>query len=119
MLTANVPANSRPESGWAEEKRKPFMSPAEMKRVGEVLREMEDKGVELSAAIAAARLLILTGFRFGKIKTLLIASWLPNDISGGLRPRHPCQDQSDARGPRERAAELITARSSCNPRPMY
>jgi len=35
-----------------------------------VLREMESEGVELSSAILAARLLILTGCRLGEIMTL-------------------------------------------------
>ncbi len=55
---------------YAEEKRERFLSPAELKRVGDVLREMEDEGIELSSAIAAARLLILTGCRLGEIMTL-------------------------------------------------
>ncbi|MFN8726730.1 MAG: tyrosine-type recombinase/integrase [Rhodospirillales bacterium] len=55
---------------YAEEKRERFLSPAELKRVGDVLREMEDEGIELASAIAAARLLILTGCRLGEIMTL-------------------------------------------------
>ena len=55
---------------YAEEKRERFLSPAELKRVGDVLREMEDEGIELASAIAAARLLILTGCRLGEIMML-------------------------------------------------
>jgi len=55
---------------YAEEKRERFLSPAELKRVGEVLRDMESEGVELASAIAATRLLILTGCRLGEIMTL-------------------------------------------------
>ena len=55
---------------YPEEKRERFLSAAELRRVGEVLREMEDEGVELPSAIAAVRLLILTGGRLGEIMTL-------------------------------------------------
>ena len=55
---------------YPEEKREQFLSPAELKRVGEVLREMEWEGIELPSAIAATRLLILTGCRLGEIMTL-------------------------------------------------
>jgi integrase len=55
---------------YPEEKRERFLSAAELRRVGEVLREMEDEGVELPSAIAAVRLLILTGCRLGEIMTL-------------------------------------------------
>jgi len=64
---------------YAEEKRERFLSPAELKRVGDVLREMEDEGIELSSAIAAARLLILTGCRLGEIMTL---QWEHVDLAG-------------------------------------
>lgn len=55
---------------YPEEKRERFLSAAELRRVGEVLREMEDEGVELASAIAATRLLILTGCRLGEIMRL-------------------------------------------------
>lgn len=64
---------------YPEEKRERFLSAAELRRVGEVLREMEDEGVELPSAIAAVRLLILTGCRLGEIVTL---KWEYVDISG-------------------------------------
>jgi integrase len=64
---------------YAEEKRERFLSPAELKRVGDVLREMEDEGIELASAIAAARLLILTGCRLGEIMTL---QWEHVDLAG-------------------------------------
>ena len=64
---------------YPEEKRERFLSPAELKRVGEVLREMEEEGIELPSAIAAARLLILTGCRLGEIMTL---RWEHVDIPG-------------------------------------
>ena len=64
---------------YAEEKRERFLSPAELNRVGEVLREMESEAIELASGIAAARLLILTGCRLNEIMTL---QWEHVDISG-------------------------------------
>ena len=55
---------------YPEEKRERFLSAAELRRIGEVLREMESERVELPSAILAARLLILTGCRLGEIMTL-------------------------------------------------
>jgi integrase len=64
---------------YPEEKRERFLSPAELRRVGEVLREMEAEGVELLFAIAATRLLILTGCRLSEIMTL---QWEHVDVAG-------------------------------------
>jgi integrase len=64
---------------YPEEKRERFLSPAELKRVGEVLREMESEGVELASAVAATRLLILTGCRLSEIMTL---QWDHVDVPG-------------------------------------
>lgn len=64
---------------YAEEKRERFLSPAELKLVGEVLREMESEGIELPSAIAATRLLILTGCRLNEIMTL---QWEHVDLPG-------------------------------------
>lgn len=55
---------------YPEEKRERFLSAAELRRVGEVLREMEVEGVELPSAILAVSLLILTGCRLNEIMTL-------------------------------------------------
>jgi integrase len=55
---------------YPEEKRERFLSAAELRRIGEVLREMECEGIELTSAIMAARLLILTGCRLNEIMTL-------------------------------------------------
>jgi len=55
---------------YPEEKRERFLSAAELKRVGEVLREMEEERIELSSAITAVRLLILSGCRLNEIMTL-------------------------------------------------
>jgi integrase len=55
---------------YPEQKRERFLSAAELKRVGEVLAEMEAERVEMSSAIAATRLLMLTGCRLNEIMTL-------------------------------------------------
>jgi integrase len=78
---------------YPEEKRERFLSPAELKRVGEVLREMETEGIELHSAIAAVRLLILTGCRLNEIMTLkwsyldapARAFLLPDSKTGGAK----------------------------------
>jgi integrase len=64
---------------YPEEKRERFLSAAELRRVGEVLREMEQEGIELPSAIAAVRLLILTGCRLGEIMAL---KWEYVDVPG-------------------------------------
>jgi integrase len=55
---------------YPEEKRERFLSAAELRRVGEVLREMEVEGIELPSAILAVRLLVMTGCRLNEIMTL-------------------------------------------------
>lgn len=55
---------------YPEEKRERFLSAAELRRIGEVLREMDVEGVELPTAILAVRLLILTGCRLNEIMSL-------------------------------------------------
>jgi integrase len=55
---------------YKEEKRERFLSPAELRCIGEALREMESEGVELPSAILAVRLLIFTGCRLNEIMTL-------------------------------------------------
>lgn len=64
---------------YPEEKRERFLSAVELRRVGQVLRQMEQEGLELPSAIAAVRLLILTGCRLGEIMTL---KWENVDIPG-------------------------------------
>jgi integrase len=64
---------------YPEEKRERFLSAAELRRVGEVLRDMEREGVELASAIAAVRLLMLTGCRLGEIMRL---KWEYVDFAG-------------------------------------
>jgi integrase len=55
---------------YPEVKRERFLSAAELRRIGEILREMETEGIELPSAILAVRLLILTGCRLNEIMTL-------------------------------------------------
>jgi integrase len=55
---------------YPEEKRQRFLSAAELRRVGEVLREMECERIELPSATLAVRLLIFTGCRLNEIMTL-------------------------------------------------
>ncbi len=62
------PAEAHQE--YPEEKRERFLSAAELRRIGEVLREVETEWVELPSAILAVRLLILTGCRLSEIMTL-------------------------------------------------
>jgi hypothetical protein len=71
---------------YPEEKRERFLSPAELRRVGEVLREMEQEGIELPSSIAAARLLMLTGCRLGEIMML---QWEHVDICQSASDRDP------------------------------
>ena len=66
---------------YREEKRERFLSAAELRRVGEVLREMEAEGLELPSAIAAVMLLILTGCRLNEIMTL---RWEYVDLDFGV-----------------------------------
>jgi integrase len=66
---------------YREEKRERFLSAAELRRIGEVLREMEMEGLELPSAIAAVMLLILTGCRLGEILTL---RWEHVDLDAGV-----------------------------------
>lgn len=55
---------------YPEQKRERFLSAAELARVGQVLAEMEAERVEMPSAIAAVRLLALTGCRLNEIMTL-------------------------------------------------
>ena len=52
---------------YKERKRERFLSPEETERLGEVLREVEQ---EMPSAVAAIRLLLLTGCRLSEIQTL-------------------------------------------------
>lgn len=63
---------------YPEEKHEGFLSAAELRRIGEVLREMEAERIELPSAILSARLLILTGCRLNEIMTL---KWAHMDLA--------------------------------------
>jgi integrase len=66
---------------YAEAKRERFLSAAELKRLGEVLNEMAAERIELASAIAAARLLLLTGCRLNEIMKL---EWSHVDLTEGV-----------------------------------
>ena len=55
---------------FREEKRERFLSDAEYRRLGEMLKEIERDGSETPSAIAAVRLLMLTGCRLSEIQKL-------------------------------------------------
>ena len=55
---------------YPEEKRERFLTPDELARLGQALSEIEAEGSETSSAIAAIRLLILTGCKLSEILTL-------------------------------------------------
>ena len=68
---------------FREEKRERFLSDAEYRRLGETLKEIERDGSETPSAIAAIRLLMLTGCRLSEIQKL---RWEHVDLeAGGLR----------------------------------
>src|SRR5205085_8017642 len=68
------PEGTNPRKGirkYPERKRERFLSTAELRRLGEVLSAMDMERVELPSAIAAVRLLVLTGCRLNEIMTLM------------------------------------------------
>ena len=65
---------------YKEEKRERFLSDAEYQHLGEALREIEQEGSETEAAIAAIRLLMLTGCRLSEIQKL---RWEHVDLEAG------------------------------------
>src|SRR5512132_1095873 len=66
---------------YREEKRERFLSAAELRRVGEVLREMEVEGLEMPSAIAAVMLLILSGCR---LPPSTFAVWSASSLNEGV-----------------------------------
>ncbi|MCU0839039.1 MAG: site-specific integrase [Rhodospirillales bacterium] len=66
---------------YKEERRERFLSAPELRRVGQVLAEMEAERVEMASALVAIRLLILTGCRLGEILTL---KWEHVDCDGSV-----------------------------------
>ena len=65
---------------FKEEKRERFLSDEEYQRLGAALREIEQEGSETASAIAAIRLLMLTGCRLSEIKML---RWEHVDLEAG------------------------------------
>ena len=65
---------------FKEDKRERFLSDAEYRRLGSALREIEQEGSETAAAIAAIRLLMLTGCRLSEIQKL---RWEHVDLEAG------------------------------------
>jgi integrase len=63
---------------YAEAKRERFLSASELKRLGEVLNEIEAERVEQVTAVQAIRLLLLTGRRLNEIMKL---KWEHVDLS--------------------------------------
>ena len=55
---------------YKEKRRERFLTEEEFARLGRVLAEVEAEGAETPAAVAAIRLLMLTGCRLGEIQTL-------------------------------------------------
>ncbi len=55
---------------YKEEKRERYLSTDELARLGEVLRQCEQEGVESASTINLIRLLMLTGCRLSEIQTL-------------------------------------------------
>jgi integrase len=66
---------------YPEEKRERFLSAAELRRLGQVLDEIEAERVELPSAVAAVRLLLLTGCRLNEILKL---RWKHVDLDQAL-----------------------------------
>ena len=65
---------------FKEEKRERFLSDAEYQRLGAALKEIEADGSETPSAIAAVRLLMLTGCRLSEIQKL---RWEHVDLEAG------------------------------------
>ena len=65
---------------FKEDKRERFLSDAEYRRLGSALREIEQDGSETASAIAAIRLLMLTGCRLSEIQKL---RWEHVDLETG------------------------------------
>ena len=55
---------------YRERRRERFLAPGEYRRLGAMLAEAEEEGWASSSAVAALRLLMLTGCRLGEILTL-------------------------------------------------
>jgi integrase len=65
---------------YPEKKRERYLSKDELARLGEVLRQCEQEGIEMQSPINALRLLIFTGCRLSEIMTL---KWDHVDFDAG------------------------------------
>ncbi len=65
---------------YKEQKRERFLTEDEFRRLGQVLSEVEAEGSETISAIAAIRLLMLTGCRLSEVQTL---RWEDVDLEAG------------------------------------
>ena len=66
---------------YKEEKRERYLSTDELARLGEVLRQCEQEGIESASEINLIRLLMLTGCRLSEIQTL---KWDYVDFENGV-----------------------------------
>jgi integrase len=66
---------------YPEQKRERFLSAGELRRLGDVLGEMEAERLDLPTAIVAVRLLVLTGCRLNEIMKL---RWEHVDLAEGV-----------------------------------
>ena len=66
---------------YPEAKRERYLSTDELGRLGKVLRECEQEGIETQASINAIRLLVFTGCRLSEIMTL---QWDYVDLESGV-----------------------------------
>jgi len=86
---------------YAEEKRERFLSPAELKRVGEVLREMETEGIELFRPYVATATTSMLLYRSERVTSLALDSSIED--SNGRAACHRCITKQ-ARGTRWNSA---------------
>ena len=66
---------------YKEEKRERYLSADELARLGEVLRQCEQEGIESASEINLIRLLVFTGCRLSEIQTL---KWDYVDLENGV-----------------------------------
>ena len=75
---------------YPERKRERFLSPVELRRLGQALATAEVSETETKYAVAAFRILLLTGCRLSEIQTL---EWRHVDLVSGITdPRSGLRD---------------------------
>ena len=99
---------------YPEQKRERFLSASELRRLGEVLDAMEQERLELPSAIAAVRMLVLTGCRLNEIMKL---RWEHVDLTEALLKLPDSKTGARAVQPGEAAVEVLKQmeRSPFNP----